>query len=698
MELLRVLRKSVVFIAIFLGIIIWLSIFKINNTNDKKVYAYYNQLMYEYANQTEMIGSLTYSRYAHDKGDDYEADREYIEEAIKLLQEKYKYVNASDMSRAENNYKKIINSTLFAEEQSYYVLNAQKYMADLESRGEINFSITNTTAIEKLVSDKQLPVIFLVMMIFVLITFMEEFENNMFLQIRGSKNSRKVLPVKRCFIILLISIVLSFVFNGVILAIYKNIYGCNMGSLIQNSYMFNMFQLKTNVAAFFIIYCITFAIAMSVLSWLVYFVFLITGNYKLSIAGTGLFLVFEYIININISSKSAFAFLKYINISNVLFPGQSYYIYENWGTDNFITDIQSTTWLLTILLAITGLIGVYITYSHKYAQGRKSAITKIIEKCSQFIQMLLGKVPLFVSELYKTFILQKGIILLAAAVYLLISCRMYRGVDYSNTDFSMNNFYSMFSGNTGDKECEAYIEECRNAVEELGKKAETDANYKYKFREASQTLENMENCLKYVRKVNEEKGIEARIVNPAAYEDIFGSRKYQNTESQNLVCVIFLILIISGEYVYEKRCHMIAFLNTSKERSRVKAVKLLKILMISFLIWGLSAFIDIFNICQLYKLEQLSAPIQSLQIFYDLPFNISIAGYMVIGQAFRLVLLLIMSIGIYGITRALDYKGCLVITFMVFVMPYMLFKLGINSMRYFSVEILMDFGRIIGKY
>ena len=79
---------------------------------------------------------------------------------------------------------------------------------------------------------------------------------------------------------------------------------------------------------------------MSVLSWLVYFVFLITGNYKLSIAGTGLFLVFEYIININISSKSAFAFLKYINISNVLFPGQSYYIYENWGTDNFITDIQ----------------------------------------------------------------------------------------------------------------------------------------------------------------------------------------------------------------------------------------------------------------------------------------------------------------------------------------------------------------------
>ena len=68
----------------------------------------------------------------------------------------------------------------------------------------------------------------------------------------------------------------------------------------------------------------------------------------------------------------------------------------------------------------------------------------------------------------------------------------------------------MFSGNTGDKECEAYIEECRNAVEELGKKSEIDANYKYKFREASQTLENMENCLKYVRKVNEEKGIEGQ--------------------------------------------------------------------------------------------------------------------------------------------------------------------------------------------
>lgn len=71
---------------------------------------------------------------------------------------------------------------------------------------------------------------------------------------------------------------------------------------------------------------------------------------------------------------------------------------------------------------------------------------------------------------------------------------------------------------------------------------------------------------------------------------------------------------------------------------------------------------------------------------------------MVIGQAFRLVLLLIISIGIYGITKILDYKGCLIITFMVLVMPYLLFKLGINSMKYLSVEILMDFGRIIGKY
>ena len=75
MELLRVLRKSVVFIAIFLGIIIWLSIFKINNTNDKKVYAYYNQLMYEYYNQTDMIESLTYSKYVIDKSDDYVSDR-----------------------------------------------------------------------------------------------------------------------------------------------------------------------------------------------------------------------------------------------------------------------------------------------------------------------------------------------------------------------------------------------------------------------------------------------------------------------------------------------------------------------------------------------------------------------------------------------------------------------------------------------
>ena len=45
--------------------------------------------------------------------------------------------------------------------------------------------------------------------------------------------------------------------------------------------------------------------------------------------------------------------------------------------------------------------------------------------------------------------------------------------------------------------------------------------------------------------------------------------------------------------------------------------------------------------------------------------------------------------------RILDYKCCLVVAFFVLVIPYMLYKIGINSMMYLSVEILMDFGRII---
>ena len=72
-------------------------------------------------------------------------------------------------------------------------------------------------------------------------------------------------------------------------------------------------------------------------------------------------------------------------------------------------------------------------------------------------------------EFYKSFIIQKRIYNSYSGNIFVCKLKIYRGVNYSNNNLYLVNFYDEFSGRIPDEECDTYISALKNNIDELKK-------------------------------------------------------------------------------------------------------------------------------------------------------------------------------------------------------------------------------------
>jgi len=695
MEFLRVLKKTwfaslIIFIAI-----IGVCFFKIHNSSDKAVYTFYKQMIGEYKSELSASSKAGAEKAVFRKRKEDDENTEYRQSALQLLREKIDYTdNYKSSLQVTSDYEKIMSSSLYSGQNDFSRLNAIKYAHDMSSLSEVNVSLGNTTAVEKLMEFRELPVLFAIMMLIFVIAFIEERENGVIMLVRAAGRGRAALALKRNAVIVVLSFVYSFVFNAAVYGIYLYIYGgsADLGNAVQSSQMFSMFPLKISVGEFFCLYCLIFAFAMAVLGMLFYLFIYLFKNYKLTVVLLIAIFLCEFILYENIESNSALCVLKYINLINLLIPGESYVLYENWGYTGFITDISTSAYVITFAVGGLCFAGTVAAGCLLYPVRKTGLFDKLYNKIIFLWQKLFFKANTFLMELYKTFVIQKGIVILLLAVYLLAGCRLYRGVDYNKSNFYMVDFYDKFSGKAPGEDTEKYINDFTAELNRLKSIEKPTFVQKKSEEDMSSALNAMNAIIAHVNKMRDEKGIKAVIVKPDTYNDILGERSYANQENINLVCIIAVILIISGDFAFERKSGMYVLSRTAKRRELIWRNKTIKLFLTAFVVWAVSFLIHCLNITSVYTFNDLTAPVQSLVQFADFPLHVSIAGYIILCQLVRLFLLCMISLIVLGISFYADYKRSVVLS-VIMLLPHVLYIFDIPFMYYLSVVIAFDFNR-----
>ena len=202
----------------------------------------------------------------------------------------------------------------------------------------------------------------------------------------------------------------------------------------------------------------------------------------------------------------------------------------------------------------------------------------------------------------------------------------------------------------------------------------------------------MVSTVEHVRKISNEKSINAVIVKPDTYNDILGERNYNNQESINLICIIAIILMTAGDFSYERKCGMYVLSRTSKKRNITWINKTVKVALTAVVIWGISLAFNYTNEVSLYTFNNINAPVQSLITFAAFPLKVSIRGYMALCQIIRLIMFIVMGFMVLGISFFMDYKRSVALS-VVILLPHVLYILKVPFMYYLSVVIPVDFNR-----
>ena len=185
---------------------ICISLYQINYNQDSKVYKYYKEIIADYNNIKNDNVAFTAEKLTKTYEQYKEEDSEYIEEAAGLIKEKEKYIESYNADNQSKNYNRILQSTLFGNDNSFYILNANKQIKDKENRPSVDVEMVNTTAVEKLVTNRTMPLLYIIIFTVIIIYFTEETDNGVLVLVRTSRRGRVLLPIVRCGIIIIYNI------------------------------------------------------------------------------------------------------------------------------------------------------------------------------------------------------------------------------------------------------------------------------------------------------------------------------------------------------------------------------------------------------------------------------------------------------------------------------------------------------------
>lgn len=593
----------------------------------------------------------------------------------------------SKMKDSLDNARQALNYSLFSDKHSFFYLNTIKYSKDIQRVMDINVKPSNTGAVEKLMEYSFVPILSVCILILTAIQYLMENQNGMKKIVRAAVSGRLGLSLKRTGIMAAVCIVLSLAVNFIVFGILLIFYGGTQDLLnpIQSSPLFSLFPYKINILQFFYLYCLFFAIAMFVAGQIIYFIMQLTNMSKISYLAILCVFGLEYILYLTIPASNAWCFFKYINLTYVLMPGMAM-LYENWGNNAFVTDIYSSTALTLLVSSAVFIIANNLLYIFKY-EVRKS---KLLEKIQKLFQKILAKMNSLLLELYKIFFLQFGIVIIVIFVILLADTKIMRGKGgFSN--YYTNAFYQQFSGAAPNADTESYIAGLKEKLRKLT--SETKSGQQNTIDSLREAILSLEAQSQYLLQLKEEKGIDGQFVNPAVYRDIFGERLYNNQTSINLLCIVAVILCVSGVFAYERRHNMMSMLHSCARRGKVTFNKAIVSAVMIIIIWGLSFALNWQNILDIYTLPNSDMPIQSLSQFYDFGLRVNVWGYIIFCQLFRLFWLCIIGLMVFVISIFFDYAVSIAIS-LAFLLPHLLYILKFEEAQVLSPVILLDYTRI----
>ncbi len=540
------------------------------------------------------------------------------------------------------------------------------------------------------------------MVLVVLLLFAEEKSKGLSMLVRCTQNGRSGLILERAGILAVTSLLTSLLVTATCMILSHGLCGAaDFSRPLQSVPEFSLCAFPITIGEYLLVNMLMKALAAFVFGLLVLLLLVWLEAIPAILISAGV-LFLEYLGYTLILGTDKLSGIKLANIIALL---RSEIFFKYYYNINFFGHAVGFLTFSAVILgaAALGLIILSAIFSAKCTENclRLGLINRIKVWCS----LHAPNPPLFFWELRKVFVSQKGILILAAVLYFAASSGLeYRY--YSYVDKEREYYYEKYAGVITEEkiaEMQEDYDEILDLYYEAGKEVEylrendpeneriiplmqTCYDLSEKAKAVEEIIQNASGALDYTVRT----GVETRLVKPDAYERLFITDE-RTTDKNSMFLLLGLIGIFSGLMACEKERNMSLWLQTLfKGRWPLLLRKLGVIaLTVPVLVLGVS-WAQLYQVSEAVGFNDLGATAQSIALFREIPFPITIGGYLVLVIVIRTFFAFLIGALVAGISAlSLNRVLCLFICFVLLVVPMVLALAGIVNM--FSVADLLGF-------
>ncbi|MBQ8730493.1 MAG: hypothetical protein IJY81_04840 [Lachnospiraceae bacterium] len=484
-----------------------------------------------------------------------------------------------------------------------------------------------------------------------------------------SVKGRKYLALKRSIMLCIIAFLLTVIFYVVNLIIAIIIYGPdNFSGPIQTIISYSSYTYLHSKGTYLLIVIFKNAFIACSLTMFTYMIINMFNNVKFSIVILAFVMAFEWWLTTIIKNASNLEFLKYINIFNLFKFNEIDRKYYNLIVNGSYVPASKIVLTTTLIIFILGFILSVLFY-----RRTENKLPKIIGKLLQFIeestQKLLANMPFIIKELWKIFITKKGLVIIAAGIYVFIFVWNHTLINIPNRYKDMDEIYREYGGKDWSA-FEQYIKERESEIDDLYTQA-TDIQDKIQKGELSKAesfnvtrlsskakfltdiLNDHKEKIERRNMIKDKYDIDIYLVTDRGYHEAFGHNSTMREYIYGILIFIVTILLVAITFEIEHESHIMPIHTaTLKGRKWIFLKKYSILMVLTFLVYASVYITDILLLIKRYALTHFDAPIQSLDFMMDFKYEISIASYVMIMLLFRLVFtILIQGIVIFIASR-----------------------------------------------
>lgn len=622
---------------------------------------------------------------------------------------RYKYV-----SEYKESMEAIVNSdymslSIFAEPGSYSYHNILKTQDDYRHQVDIDVALVNPKAVEAVLECTTLNYIIVILLVLFVSELLKERMGGTWSLVYAAPGGRGKLALKRCGVLFLGAALIVFLVYVAVFVVSFVLYGGieSLTAPIHSSELFKGTSFLLSYGEFIIMYLIVHIIASFAVALLIWFVFGACRNRGVAIFTFGAIVVAEFILKEVVRIDSGVTWLKFINLFSLIEPGTCLIGYCNMAFMGYLTDKLAAFWgTLAGVLVVCAFACVFVGKCMKPAKQPGYA-ERFFSFIVTFIRRLTSHFGGIALEMYKSFILQKGLIFMAVLLYVACGQMETVGVTYTYFENEYNTYLESIDIVTGEgtedfvKGIDAKIAENNERIRQLENNPamqEVADSYR-KLNQEKETLKQyINNRVSEKESISKERGIDIWILQDADYDAVLGKR---GLRAQNIfaMCTAATVILLSfGVFSFDRQQNAEALIRSAKGgRGRAFVKRMLAVVFMTVVTSVIFYGIHFWNLCRVFNITHFKAPIQSLSAFRESPLKITIGAYFMLMYLYRTFLLIAVGFISAAISAYASYMASLFLSVLLLV-PHGLSVLGIELFDVFSIITPIAYNKLYMNY